>query len=263
MNRLEMLQQLDKATEWDIVIIGGGATGLGTAVDAASRGYKTLLIEQHDFAKGTSSRSTKLVHGGVRYLEQLNVTLVLDALRERGHMLRNAPHLVHDLSFVVPAFSYLTLPYYGFGLKVYEELSGRLSFGASKLLSRDQTLAMLPGIASKGLRGGVLYHDGQFDDARYIVALLRTFQELGGTAINYVEATGLLQRNGKTVGVQARDSEGGTLFELRSKVVVNATGVFAEDVLAMDGAAHGSLLAMSQGTHFFLPHSFLPGGAAL
>jgi glycerol-3-phosphate dehydrogenase len=262
--RAEVLRRLGQQAEpWDVLIIGGGATGFGAAVEAAARGYRTLLIERFDFAKGTSSRSTKLVHGGVRYLEQLNVTLVLDALRERGHMLRNAPHLVHDLSFVVPAYSYLTLPYYGFGLKVYEELSGRHSFGASKLLSREQTITMLPGIASRGLRGGVLYHDGQFDDSRYIVALLRTFQELGGTAINYVEATGLLHRNGKIVGVQARDSEGDTLFELKSKVVVNATGVFSEDVLAMDGMARGSLLAMSQGTHFVLPHSFLPGSAAL
>ncbi|MCU1249889.1 MAG: glpA [Edaphobacter sp.] len=263
-DRVELLRSLGQQAEpWDVLVIGGGASGFGAAVEAAARGYRALLIERFDFAKGTSSRSTKLVHGGVRYLEQLNVTLVLDALRERGHMLRNAPHLVHDLSFVVPAYSYLTLPYYGFGLKVYEELSGRLSFGASKLLSRERTLAMLPGIASKGLRGGVLYHDGQFDDARYIVALLRTFQELGGTAINYVEATGLLQQNGKTVGVRARDSEGDAFFELQAKVVVNAAGVFSEDVLAMDGAARGSLLAMSQGTHFVLPHSFLPGGAAL
>jgi glycerol-3-phosphate dehydrogenase len=262
--RSEILRKLgEQAGPWDVLVIGGGASGFGAAVEAAARGYRTLLIERFDFAKGTSSRSTKLVHGGVRYLEQLNVTLVLDALRERGHMLRNAPHLVHDLSFVVPAYSYLTLPYYGFGLKVYEELSGRLSFGASKLLSREQTLEMLPGIASKGLRGGVLYHDGQFDDARYIVALLRTFQELGGTAINYVEATGLLQQKGKTVGVQARDSEGDSQFELQAKVVVNATGAFSEDILAMDGQARGSLLQMSQGTHFVLPHSFLPGGTAL
>jgi len=262
--RLEVLRRLgEQAEPWDVLVIGGGASGFGAAVEAAARGYRTLLIERFDFAKGTSSRSTKLVHGGVRYLEQLNVTLVLDALRELGHILRNAPHLVHDLSFVVPAFSYFTLPYYGFGLKVYERLSGRLSFGASKLLSRERTLEMLPGIASDGLRGGVLYHDGQFDDARYIVALLRTFQELGGTAINYVEATGLLQRNGETVGVHARDTESDTLFELQAKVVVNATGVFSEDILAMDGAPHGSLLAMSQGTHFVLPHSFLSGDAAL
>ena len=262
--RSEVLRKLgEQAKPWDVLVIGGGASGFGAAVEAAARGYRTLLIERFDFAKGTSSRSTKLVHGGVRYLEQLNVTLVLDALRERGHMLRNAPHLVHDLSFVVPAYSYLTLPYYGLGLKVYEGLSGRLSFGASKLLSREQTLAMLPGIASKGLRGGVLYHDGQFDDARYIVALLRTLQEVGGTAINYVEATGLLQQGGKTIGVRGQDSEGNSPLELQAKVVVNATGVFSEDILAMDGASRGSLLAMSQGTHFVLPHSFLSGRAAL
>ena len=153
--REEILRVLGAQTgPWDVLVIGGGSSGLGAAVEAAARGYKTVLVERFDFAKGTSSRSTKLVHGGVRYLEQMNVTLVLDALRERGHMLRNAPHVVHDLSFVVPAFSYFTLPYYGFGLKVYERLSGRLSFGASKLLSREKTIEMLPGIASEGLRGG-------------------------------------------------------------------------------------------------------------
>lgn len=271
--RAEILRRLVEQTEpWDVLVIGGGSSGLGAAVEAASRGYRTALVERFDFAKGTSSRSTKLVHGGVRYLEQMNVTLVLDALRERGHMLRNAPHLVHDLSFVVPAFSYLTLPYYGFGLKVYERLSGRLSFGTSKLLSREKALEMLPGIANEGLKGGVLYHDGQFDDARYIVALLRTFQELGGTAINYVQATGLLQRGGKTVGIRVRDVEEETgkektRFELQAKVVVNAAGVFSEDVLAMDSAASGtepgSLLAISQGSHFVLPHAWLSGGSAL
>ena len=262
--REEILRRLGEQTgPWDVLVVGGGSSGFGAAVEAAARGYRTVLVERFDFAKGTSSRSTKLVHGGVRYLEQMNVTLVLDALRERGHMLRNAPHLVHDLSFVVPAFSYFTLPYYGFGLKVYERLSGKLSFGASKLLSREETIKMLPGIANEGLRGGVLYHDGQFDDARYIVTLLRTFQELGGVAINYVEATGLLLRGGKTVGVKVRDVEGGDEFELQAKVVVNAAGVFAEDLLAMDGAARGSLLAMSQGTHFVLPHSWLSGSSAL
>jgi glycerol-3-phosphate dehydrogenase len=262
--RSEILRTLSNTSEpWDVLVIGGGASGLGAAVEAASRGYRTLLIERFDFAKGTSSRSTKLVHGGVRYLEQMNVTLVLDALRERGHMLRNAPHLVHDMSFVVPAFSYSSLPYYGFGLKLYERLSGSLSFGASKLLSRSKAMAMLPGVASEGLRGGVLYHDGQFDDARYIVALLRTFQELGGTAINYVEATGLLKRDGKIVGVQVRDCEADARFGLQTKVVVNASGVFAEEILEMDGEARGSLLSLSQGSHFVLPRSFLPGNAAL
>jgi glycerol-3-phosphate dehydrogenase len=262
--RAEILREMEDQIEpWDLLVIGGGASGLGAAVEAAARGYRTALIERFDFAKGTSSRSTKLVHGGVRYLEQLNVTLVLDALRERGHMLRNAPHLVHDLEFVVPAFSYLTLPYYGFGLKVYERLSGRLSFGASKLLSRERAIEMLPGVVTEGLRGGVLYHDGQFDDARYIVSLLRTFQDLGGVAINYVEAIGLLKQGEKIIGVTARDCETDASFELRAKVVINATGVFSEEILSMDGVTPGPLLSISQGTHFVLPRSFLPGGAAL
>jgi glycerol-3-phosphate dehydrogenase len=258
---LRLLAAQDKP--WDVVVIGGGASGLGAAVEAASRGYRTVLVERLDFAKGTSSRSTKLVHGGVRYLEQLNITLVMDALRERGHMLRNAPHLVHNLQFVVPAFNYFSLPYYGFGLKIYEGMSGSLSLGPSKFLSQEQTLAMLPGIASEGVRGGILYHDGQFDDARYAISLLRTFQDLGGTAINYVEAVGLLKRDGKTVGIQARDCEEGIRFDVQAKVVVNASGVFTEEILAMDSVAAESLLAVSQGTHFVLPHSFLPGSAAL
>ena len=262
--RAEILRQLGQQVEpWDILVIGGGATGLGAAVEAASRGYRTVLVERFDFAKGTSSRSTKLVHGGVRYLEQLNFTLVTDALRERGHMLRNAPHLVHDQQFVVPAYSLASLPYYGFGLKVYELLSGRLSFGHSEILSAKTTLEKLPGLIGDGLRGGILYHDGQFDDARYAIALLRTFQDLGGTAINYVEATGILQSNGKTVGIQARDHEDGSVFDLQTKVVVNACGVFAEDTVSMDSSEHEPLLAVSQGTHFVLPRSFLPGNTAL
>ena len=262
--RAEILRQLGRQTEpWDVLVIGGGASGLGAAVEAASRVYRTLLVERFDFAKGTSSRSTKLVHGGVRYLEQLNVTLVVDALRERGHMLRNAPHLVHDLSFVVPAYNYLSLPYYGFGLKVYEMLSGSLSLGRSELLSWKTTLERLPGLMPEGLRGGILYHDGQFDDARYAIALLRTLQDLGGTAINYVEAVGLLRRGGKVIGIQARDHEDGAVFDVQAKVVINACGVETEDILCMDGAARGSLLALSQGTHFVLPHSFLPGNTAL
>jgi glycerol-3-phosphate dehydrogenase len=232
-------------------------------VEAASRGYRTLLVERCDFAKGTSSRSTKLVHGGVRYLEQFNLTLVTDALRERGHMLRNAPHLVHDQQFVVPAYSYASLPYYGFGLKVYELLSGRLSFGRSEVLSRKGTLERLPELMSEGLKGGILYHDGQFDDARYAIALMRTFQNLGGTAINYVEAVGLLKNGEKTVGIKARDREQGASFDLRAKVVINACGVFSEEMLSMDQSTHSTLLAVSQGTHFVLPHSFITGTTAL
>jgi glycerol-3-phosphate dehydrogenase len=262
--RAEILKGLGREAEpWDVLVIGGGASGLGAAVDAASRGYRTLLIERFDFAKGTSSRSTKLVHGGVRYLEQMNLTLVLDALRERGRMLRNAPHLVHDLKFVVPAYGYFTLPYYGIGLKIYEHLSGELSLGHSKFLSRAHTLERLPGIASEGLHGGVLYHDGQFDDARFAVALVRTLEDLGGTAINYFEAVGLLKQGGKIIGVRARDNEESGEFEIRARAVINACGVFAEETLALDGRARGGLLAVSQGTHFVLPRSFLPGETAL
>ena len=264
MERADILRRLgEQGKPWDVLVIGGGASGLGAAVEAAARGYRTVLVERADFAKGTSSRSTKLAHGGVRYLEQLNLTLVLDALRERGHMLRNAPHLVHDLSFVVPAYSYLALPYYGLGLNVYERLSGKLSFGRSRFLSRSGTEEMLPEIVREGLRGGVLYHDGQFDDARYAISLMRTFEDLGGTAINYVEATGLLQNNGKTIGIAARDVEGGDSFDLQAKVVINATGIHADDILSMDRARHEPVLTVSQGTHFVLPHSFLTGPAAL
>ncbi|HUA93294.1 MAG TPA: glycerol-3-phosphate dehydrogenase/oxidase [Terracidiphilus sp.] len=263
--RTEILDRLGRESEpWDVVVIGGGATGLGAAVDAASRGYRTVLVERSDFAKGTSSRSTKLAHGGVRYLEQLNLTLVLDALRERGHMLRNAPHLVHDLSFVVPAYKYSALPYYGMGLKVYEWLSGRLSLGRSELLSRESTLERLPSIAADGVRGGILYHDGQFDDARLAITLLRTLEDLGGVAVNYVEAIGLLKSGDKISGVQVRDREGDAVFDIQAKVVINACGVHVEETLALDdGRASGSLLALSQGTHFVLPRSFLPGDTAL
>ncbi len=262
--RQEILSQLGAASDpWDVLVIGGGATGLGCAVEAASRGYRTLLVERFDFAKETSSRSTKLVHGGVRYLEQMNLTLVLDALHERGHMLRNAPHLVHDLSFVVPAYSYFSLPYYGVGLKIYERLSGKLSLGRSELLSREATLEKLPGIKQQNLHGGILYHDGQFDDARYAIALLRTLQDLGGTAINYVEANGLIERGGRVAGVRVHDREDGADFEIQAKAVINACGVHAEQTLALNGQPRDSFLAISQGSHFVLPRTFLPGNTAL
>ena len=262
--RQEILSQLGAiSAPWDVLVIGGGATGLGAAVEAAARGYRTLLVERSDFAKETSSRSTKLIHGGVRYLEQMNLTLVLDALRERGHMLRNAPHLVHDLSFVVPAYSYLSLPYYGLGLKIYERLSGKLSLGRSELLSRETTLEKLPGLKEDHLCGGILYHDGQFDDARFAIALLRTLEDLGGTAINYVEATGLIERGGRIVGIQVHDREDGAVFDLQAKAVINACGVHAEETLALNGRPRGSFLAVSQGSHFVLPRTFLPGNTAL
>jgi glycerol-3-phosphate dehydrogenase len=263
--REEALRSLgDSAASWDVLIIGGGATGLGAAVEAASRGLRTVLIERFDFAKGTSSRSTKLVHGGVRYLEQMNVTLVLDALRERGYMLRNAPHLVKNLGFVIPAYDLLSMPYYAVGLKVYELLSGKLSLGPSKALSRARTIELLPGVKAEGLRGGVLYQDGQFDDARYAIALLRTFQELGGTALNYTEAVGLIERNDKVVGARVRNAETSEEFDITAKVVINASGVFTEQVLGMEeGSSKEPLLTVSQGSHVVLPREFLPGTSAL
>lgn len=263
-NREDIIARLRNSdAPWDVLVIGGGASGLGAAVEAASRGYHTLLVERVDFAKGTSSRSTKLAHGGVRYLQQMNVALVLDALKERGHMLRNAPHLVHDLSFVVPAYDYLSLPYYGLGLKVYERLSGKFSLGKSRLLSRAETLKNLPTISSEGLRGGIIYHDGQFDDARYAISLMRTLQDLGGIAVNYLEATQILHRRGKSVGIKALDRETGESFDIEAKVVINATGAYAEKILSMDHSLNGSVLALSQGTHFVLPASFLQSTTAM
>jgi glycerol-3-phosphate dehydrogenase len=255
--------EIAATARWDVLVIGGGATGLGAAVEAASRGYRTLLIEKYDFAKGTSSRSTKLVHGGVRYLQQANLTLVLDALRERGYMLRNAPHIVHRMQFVVPVYSYGGLPYYGFGLKMYEWLSGKLSFGRSEILSVSETVARLPTIRREGLKGGILYRDGQFDDARYAISLMRTLEDVGGHAANYIGATGLIQQGGKTVGVTARDGESAEEMEIFAKVVINATGVFTEEILRMDEPGKAPLLTISQGSHFVLPKSFLPSASAL
>ncbi len=268
LDRSSILREIQGSAVWDVLVIGGGATGLGAAVESASRGYRTLLLERDDFAKGTSSRSTKLVHGGVRYLEQFNFRLVLDALKERGHMLRNAPHLVHPLSFVVPVYDLVGLPYYGVGLKIYERLSGKLSLGRSEMLSKGETLERLPTITQAGLKGGVLYQDGQFDDARYAIALMRTIFDIGGLALNHAGVVRLLQQGGRISGVVMRDAESGSDVEVLARVVVNATGVFAEEILAMervgqDEAPHDRLLSISQGTHFVLPRDYLPGGNAL
>src|ERR1700742_4312098 len=186
MNRDKMLKQAREHVQpWDIIVIGGGATGAGVAVDAATRGYVTLLLEQHDFGKGTSSRSTKLVHGGVRYLEQGNVSFVMEALKERGILRQNAPHLVHDVQFVVPNYSWWEAPFYGIGLKIYDLLAGKYGFGKSELLSREETLERLPTIQTEGLRGGVIYYDGQFDDTRLLIHLAATAADQGATLLNY------------------------------------------------------------------------------
>lgn len=234
-NREELLSRLaDSDRPWDFVVIGGGATGLGTAVDAAARGYSTLLLEGADFAKGTSSRSTKLIHGGVRYLQQGNVSLVLESLRERGLLMQNAPHLVHHLSFVVPLYDWWEGPFYGIGLKLYDLLAGRLGLGPSKHLTREETLQRIRTLEPRGLRGGILYFDGQFDDARFAVNLARTLSDLGGVPINYMPVTGLRKSNGLVDGVIAKDLESGTEYRIAARSVINATGIFTDNVNRMD-----------------------------
>lgn len=264
MNRDEMLKRIRRReTEWDIIVVGGGATGLGVAIDAASRGYQVLLIEQSDFAKGTSSRSTKLVHGGVRYLQQGNVSLVLEALKERGLMRRNAPHLVHNLPFVVPTYDWWEGPFYGIGLKVYDMLAGRHGFGHSRGLSREKTLAFIPTLEPRGLRGGVIYYDGQFDDARLAVNMARTAVEQGATVVNYLRVEALVKSEGMVRGVTARDAETGEACTLAAKVVVNATGVFADALRRMDDPEAPGIITPSQGVHIVLDKSFMPGDTAI
>lgn len=258
MNRSTMLARLD-GTPWDLVVIGGGATGLGVAIESCSRGYRTALLEQSDFAKGTSSRSTKLVHGGVRYLQQGNVSLVLEALRERALLRQNAPHLVSDLRFIVPNYDWWEAPFYGIGLKLYDILAGRHGFGRSRALSKEETLEHLPTIETDGLRGGTLYYDGQFDDARLAIAMALTVSDLGGTLLNYFEVVGLVKQEGVVRGVEARDVESGRQFVLEAKVVVNATGPFTDSVRRMDDPQAGRMIRPSQGVHIVLDRSFLPG----
>ncbi|WP_201979728.1 glycerol-3-phosphate dehydrogenase/oxidase [Hymenobacter rubidus] len=263
-HRATLLQQLAATPAWDLIVIGGGATGLGVALDGLSRGYRTLLLEQADFAKGTSSRSTKLVHGGVRYLAQGDVGLVREALHERGLLLQNAPHLCHNVAFIIPNYTWWGGPFYTIGLKMYDLLAGRLSLGTSTHLSRADTLRQLPGLRPAGLRGGVRYHDGQFDDARLAVNLAQTCIEGGGTALNYFPVRGLLKdATGRVAGVRATDIETGREYELRAKTVVNATGIFVDEIRQLDEPKTKPLVQPSQGVHLVLDRSFLPGDAAL
>jgi len=265
MNRPEMLgRAIARREPWDMVIIGGGAVGMGVAVDAASRGYEVLLVEQHDFGKGTSSRSTKLVHGGVRYLEQGAISLVMEALKERGLLRQNAPHLVTDLAFVVPNYEWWEAPFYGVGLKVYDMLAGRYGFGASQILSKEETLARLPTIKTEGLRGGVVYFDGQFDDARLLINLAETAVEQGALILNYTPATALTRDgDGFIDGVVAQDQESGHQFRAAARVVINATGPQSDQVRRLVHPDATPLIAPSQGIHLVFDGSLLPGGNAI
>jgi glycerol-3-phosphate dehydrogenase len=265
MRRADMLARLDRRhAAWDIVVIGGGATGVGIAVDAASRGYDVLLLEQHDFGKGTSSRSTKLVHGGVRYLEQGNISLVMEALKERGLLRQNAPHLVSNLAFVVPNYDWWEAPFYGLGLKVYNALAGKYGFGPSEILTREETLSRLPTIKTDGLRGGVVYYDGQFDDARLLINLVATAADQGATLVNYVRVVEITKgTDGFIDGVVAADQETGQQWTIPARVVVNATGAFSDAVRRLAEPDVQALMAPSQGIHLVFHESFLSADAAI
>lgn len=265
LRRDAFLQRIAERRElWDIAIIGGGATGAGIALDAVTRGYSVVLLEQHDFGKGTSSRSTKLVHGGVRYLQQGNISLVMEALRERGLLLRNAPHLVHDLQFVVPNYAWWEAPFYGIGMKVYDLLAGKYGFGPSQILSREEVLERIPTLSQDGLRGGVNYHDGQFDDARLLIDILSTAAEHGACLLNYAKVVSLAKDGeGFVNGLTFRDEETGTSHSLAARCVINATGPFCDGMRRVDDPASKPMIAPSQGVHLTLPREFLPGDTAI
>ena len=265
MRRSDMLARINQRRDaWDLVVIGGGATGVGIAVDAASRGYDVLLLEQHDFGKGTSSRSTKLAHGGVRYLEQGNIALVMEALKERGLLRQNAPHLVSNLAFVVPNYDWWEAPFYGLGLKIYNALAGKYGFGSSEILSREETLARLPTIKTDGLRGGVVYFDGQFDDTRLLINLVQTAAEQGATLANYVRVVGITKGDdGFIDGVVAADQETGQQWTITARVVINATGAFSDSVRRLAEPDVSTLIAPSQGIHLVFDQSFLSSESAI
>ena len=265
MNRSDMLQRaLAHPDAWDMVIVGGGATGMGVAVDAASRGYDVLLLEQSDFGKGTSSRSTKLIHGGVRYLQQGNLPLVVEALRERGILHQNAPHLVRDLLFVVPRYAWWEAPFYGLGLKMYDVFAGEYRLGRSALLSREKTLNYLPTVHSDGLRGGVLYHDSQFDDCRLLITLAQTAADYGAILLNYVQVVGFLKdQKDRINGVQACELETRQRLEFPAKLVINATGPFSDQLRRLADPRAEALIAPSQGVHLVFDRAVLPGKAAM
>ena len=265
MDRQTSLNRLiEHPGRWDIAIIGGGATGVGAAVDAASRGYSVCLVEQSDFGKGTSSRSTKLIHGGVRYLQQGNVSLVMEALRERGILRQNAPHLVHDLAFVVPNYSWWEAPFYGIGMKVYDMLAGRYGFGKSRVLTKAEVLERIPTLEQEGLWGGVLYYDGQFDDSRLLIDLVQTADENGAALVNYARVVSLSHdKEGFVDGFEFEDMESGRRHSVQARSVVNATGAFSDSIRKIDDPHAKPIIAASQGVHVVLDRSFMPGDSAI
>lgn len=265
MNRTELVHQVgQETTPWDVIVIGGGATGLGCALDSVTRGYRTLLLEQHDFAKGTSSRSTKLVHGGVRYLKQGEISLVREALEERGRLRKNAPHLVHSRAFVIPGYRWWEKPFYGIGLTLYDWMAGKWRLGRSTILSRKETLEALATLEPDRLKGGIQYLDGQFDDARLAIDLMKSIHDHGGLALNYMKVTGLRKNDqGKLNAVVATDEETGRSMTLPTRSVINATGVFTDDIRKQVDREKPDVIQPSQGVHIVLDRSFFPGQSAL
>lgn len=263
MMRFNMIEQLESTASWDVVVLGGGAIGIGTALDAASRGYKTLLLEQYDFGKGTSSKSTKLIHGGVRYLKQGKIGFVRRALKERELLMKNAPHICHSLPFIIPTYNWWELCFYGFGMKLYDLLGGDLKFDRSKFLLKNKTLKFLPGLSSKGLHGSVCYEDGQFDDTRLCINLVQTAASKGACLINYARVTSLIKEQDRVVGVQFVDSETAKNYSVYAKVVINATGAFADEIIRMDEPKASNLVTLSQGVHIVIDNLYFPGQHAL
>ena len=263
MNRKDSIIKLNKVPQWDVVIIGGGASGLGIALDASKRGYKTLLLEKYDFAKGTSSRSTKLIHGGVRYLQNGDITLVIESLKERGILKRNAPHLVQDLSFVIPTYDWWASPFYGIGMKIYDMMAGKLGLGKSEIISKEETEKLIPNISKKGLRGGVIYHDGQFDDSRMAITLALSADSKKTTLLNYCNVEGLIKKDGEIMGLNFTDLINSKKYQIKSKVVINATGVFAEEIIRMDQPKIKKMIQPSQGVHIVLERRFLKSKHAI
>lgn len=262
--RETLVKQIQENTEWDVIVIGGGATGLGVALDATTRGYKTLLLEQVDFAKGTSSKSTKLLHGGVRYLAQGNIDLVKEALYERGLLLKNASHLVRNQSFIIPNYSWWDNFFYAFGLKIYDILAGKLSFGKSTRINKKETASRLKTIKNDNLKGGVVYHDGQFDDSRLAINIAQTCIEYGGVILNHFKVKQLLKNNNGVInGVVANDCETNMSYNLKAKVIINATGIFTDEILQMDNVGAKNIIRPSQGIHLVLDRSFLLGNDAI
>ncbi len=265
MHRDTILHQIEKNSQgYDFIIIGGGATGTGIVLEAASRGYSALLLEKSDFTKSTSSKSTKLLHGGVRYLAQGDVALVREACVERGRLLRNAPHLTKNQSFVIPTLGWWDELKYTIGLKMYDLLAGTYSLGSSKRISKKKTIEKIPTIKPELITAGVVYHDGQFDDSRMAVNVLQTAVELGAHVVNYAAVTALHKSaDGKVDGVTFQDVESGRDYTAKAKAVVNATGVFADQILQLDKPGAPRTLRPSQGVHVVLDKSFLPGDYAI